>query len=109
MDTDSDRIPALRLTLEHYLPLAGGDWVRITGLALDGGDVVVALGESSSVRLPANRLVCARVAGTLGRAVSDATEERDVERRIAGWYGGDLCAVEDALHALAGPQAATRP
>jgi hypothetical protein len=93
MHADSDRIPARRLTLDHYLPLAGGDWVRVTGLTLAGPDVVVALGPDSSVRVPAGHLVRARLSGALG----DPAEE--VEDHMAEWYAGDVQAAQSAVGA----------
>lgn len=88
---DPDRIPALHLTLDHYLPLAGGDWVRVTGLTLAGSDVVVAIGPDSSFRVPAAQPVRARLSG----ALADPTEE--VEAHLGQWYAGDLPAAERAV------------
>jgi hypothetical protein len=102
MDADSDRIPALRLTLDHYLPLTGDDWVRVLALRLDGSDVVVTIGPDSTFRVPTMQLVYARLSGSL----TDPAEE--VDQHMAHWYAGDLMDAEYAVGSHEAP-ATRRP
>lgn len=87
MRVHEDRILAIHLTLGHYLQTEEGRWVRIASLTLDGDEVVVACCDGEArARIPATALVTARVAG----AVGDPSEERELDVRMVGWYGGDL-------------------
>ena len=94
MRAHEDRILAIHLTLGHYLQAEDGHWVRIAGLVLDGDEVVVTCCDGRArARIPATAMVTARVAG----AVGDPSEERELDVRMVGWYGGDL---EEAAQAV---------
>ena len=99
MRAHEERILAIHLTLGHYLHTDEGRWVRVIGLALDGDDVVVTCCDGTiRARIPATALVTARVAGAIG----DPSEERELDVRMVGWYGGDLqeaaAAVDEHAH-----------